>query len=84
MCFWHFPLTEEEKPFDTWIGKVLADLQWHFHVLNNSDIMHNMVNALCSVGDPYCQLNQVITCFAFLVHSASNLQCSIMSMCSPD
>ena len=41
--------------------------------------VHNMVNALCSVGDPKCQFDKVIICFAIVVHSASNLQCSTVN-----
>ncbi len=46
--------------------------------------MHDQENIPCTVENFYCQLNQLRTCFAFLVHSTSTFLCNPVSMDSLD
>ncbi len=52
--------------------------------MNNRVIKRDLEHIPSYVEDYYFQLNQLNTCFAFLVHSTSTFLCSTVSFDSPD
>ena len=75
---------DKGKPFNACTCSLLVSLKSQFQLMNNKVIRHDLENLPCYVEDFYCQLIQLGTCFAFLIHSTSTLLCSTTSMGTPD
>ncbi len=85
MSFFPSPLwIDKGKPFDACTGSLLISLKSWFQLMNNKVIKHGLENLSCCMGDFYRQLNQLGTCFVFLIHSTSSFLCITASMDSPD
>ena len=85
MRFFPFPLwIENEKLFTACTGSLLISLKSRFQLMNNKIIKHDLENLPCCMGDLCYQLNQLGTCFAFLIHLTGTFLRSISSMDSPD